>query len=101
MGYLKFGLISSPDGNLDDFMLNSSVLTVRRHTDKQLDLIYDLQFSTDQGYGQVRLQSDTDWTSENIAIINDAVVTAQSQDFVNVQLNDQKIVIVDINPQNP
>ncbi len=106
MGYLRFGATPSPESNKDDLILNSNVVTVRRHNARNLDLIYNVQHSgagsPDMGIGQIRLQGETDWKNEDIVIINNAIITAETQAFVNVRFDSgQKIKLVDINPQNP
>lgn len=97
MGYLRLGEIAGEGG---DCIVSSKVIHVNMNSNKTwIDLVYDFQGAGAQGQGQIRLVANGNFTSETLLIINNAIITCESQAFCNVQLpSGQSIGQIIINP---
>lgn len=99
MGYLKLGVV--PGGGNHDCIIKSNVLHVNMNSTKTwIDMIYEFEGAGNQGQGQIRLLADSSkFTAETVKVLNDAVITAETQAFCVVVLPaGQSIAQIIINP---
>lgn len=100
MGYLKLGVV--PGGGNHDCIVKSNVLHINMNSQKTwIDLVYEFTSATTaQAQGQVRLLADSNkFSAETVKILNDAVIVAETQAFVVVNLPDgEAIAQIIINP---
>ena len=98
MGYLRFGEVDGIDA-----ILSSKVIYIEREAaGNWIDLVYNVNVeATSSDFGIIRLkpQGVNKFNAATVVTLNDAVIRAATQAFVNVRLNgDQVVAEIVINP---